>query len=50
MRKFKNAFKVALQAVYRLNQEQKVFMASHLSDEPDKVIDHGLYNLGDVPF
>ena len=43
---FKNAFKVALQAVYRLNQEQKVFMASHLSDEPDKVIDHGLYNLG----
>ena len=43
---FKNSFELALQEVYRLNREKKVFIASHLIDEPDKVIDHGLYNLG----
>ena len=43
---FKKSFEIALQAVHRLNQEQKVSIAPHLRDDPDKVIDHGLHNVG----
>ena len=43
---FKKSFEIALQQVYRLNEEQKVLIDSHLRGDPDKVIDHGLHNVG----
>ncbi|MCG8320451.1 MAG: 1-acyl-sn-glycerol-3-phosphate acyltransferase [Cytophagales bacterium] len=43
---FRKSFELALQQIHLLNQEQKVTIAPHLRDTPDKIIDHGLYNVG----
>ncbi len=43
---FRNSFKVALQHIYQLSNEQKVGIASHLRGDLNEVIDHGLHNMG----
>ena len=43
---FKDAFEVLLKEVYRLFNEQKLSIAPHLTGDVDKMIDHGIANVG----
>lgn len=43
---FKDCCKKVIDQIFILNQEDKVGVAPHLQEDPNKVIDHGLHNVG----